>query len=78
MKKDKETIMGEIYEEFFPWLNDSISKIQEQYGEPHGEWQCSDSLDIEFRETYDKLAECIYKQLIENEIFEESQVQLCQ
>ena len=70
MKKDKETIMGEIYEEFFPWVNDGISKIQDQYGEPHGEWQCSMELDMEFREAYDKLAECVYKQLVENEIFE--------
>lgn len=64
----KETILGEIYDEFFPWINEGIANIQKQYGMENGD--CSMELDMEFREAYDRLAECVFKQLQENNIIE--------
>jgi len=60
----EERILSDIYEDFFPWINEGIAKIQKQYGITSGD--CSMELDMEFRDAYDKLAKCVYKQLEEN------------
>jgi len=67
-KANKETLLADIYDEFFPWINEGIAKIQKQYGMANGD--CSMELDMEFREAYDRLAECVFKQLKENNIIE--------
>ena len=64
----EERILSDIYEDFFPWINEGIAKIQKQYGMANGD--CSMELDMEFREAYDRLAECVFKQLKENNIIE--------
>ena len=64
----KEEILEDIYEGLFPWINEGITKIQNQYGMTNGD--CSVGLDMEFREVYSSLVECIYKQLQENNAIE--------
>ena len=64
MNKNKEVIICEIYDELFPWINDGIATIQIKYGMESGD--VSPLLDMEFREVYQKLSECVYKQLKEN------------
>lgn len=71
MSKDK--ILSSIYEELFPWINEGIAKIQEKHGMTSGD--CSMGLDMEFREAFDKVAECTYKQLVENGAVKESEVE---
>lgn len=61
---NKDAIIGNIYDDLFPWINDGISEIQKKFGMVNGD--VSPSLDMEFREVYERLAECVYKQLQEN------------
>ena len=64
MKKDKETIVWDIYEELFPWITDGLASIQEKYGMTSGD--CSPGLDMRFREVFQDLCECTYDQMVEH------------
>ena len=48
----------------FPYINDIISEILGEFDIMVGD--VSPELDQEYREAYDKLSYCIYRQLIEN------------
>jgi hypothetical protein len=61
---NKDEIIGNIYDDLFPWINDGIAVVQIKYGLDNGD--VSPSLDMEFREVYERLAECVYKQLQEH------------
>ena len=68
MKKDKETIVWDIYEELFPWITDGLASIQKKYGMTSGD--CSPGLDMRFREVFQDLCECTYDQMVEHNIFD--------
>ena len=61
---NKDAIIGNIYDDLFPWINDGIATIQEKHGMDNGD--VSPELDMKFREVYDQLAECVYLQLQEH------------
>jgi hypothetical protein len=48
----------------FPYINDIISEILGEFDIMVGD--VSPELDKEYREAYDKLSYCIYKQIMEN------------
>jgi uncharacterized protein YutD len=48
----------------FPYINDTISEILGEFDIMVGD--VSPELDKEYREAYDKLSYCIYRQLMEN------------
>ena len=53
-----------VIEIVFPYINDIISEILGEFDIMVGD--VSPELDTEYREAYDKLSNCIYRQIIEN------------
>ena len=66
IKDNKENIIGNIYDDLFPEINQLINKVMEKHSDIDGELFCSKNLDYEYREVFEKLSKCIYKQLLEN------------
>jgi len=66
IKDNKENIIDNIYDNLFPEINQLINEVIEKHGNINGELLCSKSLDYEFREVFENLSKCIYKQLLEN------------
>ena len=66
IEEKKEDIIGNIYDDLFPEMNQLIDKVMEKHSDIDGELLCSKNLDYEYRETFEKLSKCIYKQLQEN------------
>ena len=66
LEEKKEDIIGNIYDDLFPEINQLINKVMKKQGKVNGELLCSKNLDYEYRETFEKLSRCIFKQLLEN------------
>tara|TARA_R100000152_G_C6772005_1_gene198705 strand:- start:644 stop:850 length:207 start_codon:yes stop_codon:yes gene_type:complete len=65
----RDLILDKIVELQHDWINEGIAQVQEEFGMESGD--CSVSLDMEFRDAFEKLAICTYKQLLENDIIKE-------
>ena len=66
IEEKKEDIIGNIYDDLFPEINQLINEVMKKQVKINDELFCSKNLDYEYREVFEKLSKCIFKQLLEN------------